>query len=83
LPHVLVRRRDGALFESQELGIDLDPVVRFLRVSSLGILAFEKPIWIDRLPSGLLRVDVVQVDTFECKSCGIRAATDLISGSGR
>ena len=67
-----MRCRDGALFEGHELGVHLDPVACFLRVRSLGILTFEKPIWIDRLTGGLLRVYVVQVDTFESKWCEAR-----------
>jgi len=45
----LVRCRHGPLFEVQELGISLDPVAGLFRVRGLGILAFQKPIRIDRL----------------------------------
>jgi len=44
----LVRCGDGPLLEGQELGVNLDPVAGFFRVGSLGVLAFEKPIRIDR-----------------------------------
>ena len=54
----LVRRRQGARFERHELGVNLDPAAGVFRVPSLGVLAFQEPIRIDRVLCRSLRIHV-------------------------
>jgi len=63
----LVRCRQGALLEGQELGVNLDPAARLFRVRRLRILAFEKPIRIHSFPCGSLRIHVFEIDAFKSK----------------
>lgn len=54
----LVRSRQGARFESDELRVNLNPAAGVFRVGSLGILAFEEPIRIDGFLRRYLRIHV-------------------------
>ena len=66
----LVRCRKGALLEAHEFGVYLDPAASVFGVWSLRILAFEKPIRIDRFLCGYLRIHVFEVDTLKSKPSG-------------
>ena len=66
----LVRCRQGALLEAQEFGVNLDPAAGVFRVGSLRIFAFEKPIRIDCLLRGCLRIHVFEVDALKSKPSG-------------
>lgn len=78
----LVRCRQGALLEGQELGVNLDPAARLFRVRRRRILAFEKPIRIDRFPCGSLRIHIFEIDVFKSKRREQRGARPPPKGSG-